>query len=196
MEAVNTSEILVNFYQITWHYNSEDSCLYSGTDWHCPRFTHLLTFCTHKITHGCLQLNYSPWQGIWLLPIGKIIYHHFVTVDHRNVIVHSFSYEIWPSLGSTTAIHNSSWWKPLAKAFSCHSAVVWDISVLNSPIQSSVVTFYHLANASFTWATLLGCEIYLATLLNSALHYMTQPELAEEQMDTVSANPTLPTPVI
>jgi hypothetical protein len=28
MEAVRTSEMLVNFYQTTWHYNPEDSHLY------------------------------------------------------------------------------------------------------------------------------------------------------------------------
>jgi hypothetical protein len=27
MEAANTSEMLVNFYQTTWHYNPEDSHL-------------------------------------------------------------------------------------------------------------------------------------------------------------------------
>jgi hypothetical protein len=27
MEAAKTSEMLVNFNQITWHYNPEDSCL-------------------------------------------------------------------------------------------------------------------------------------------------------------------------
>jgi hypothetical protein len=30
MEAASTSEMLVNFYQTTWHYNPEDSHFHDG----------------------------------------------------------------------------------------------------------------------------------------------------------------------
>jgi hypothetical protein len=96
-----------------------------------------------------------------MLAKWHVIDSHFVTVNCGNTIVHSFSYEVWPSLGNTTAYHNSSWGQPSAKAFSCCLAVIQYVFILSSSVQWSVVTSHHLANVSLAWATSLGCKMYL-----------------------------------
>jgi hypothetical protein len=55
--------------------------------------------------------------------------------------------------------------------------------------QFSVVTFYRLANASLAWTISLGCKIYSATLVSSALYRVTRPRSTRIQ----SSHPTLPT---
>jgi hypothetical protein len=92
------------------------------------------------------------------------------------VVVHSFPYEAWPSLGHKTANHNGG----VGTAFS-RLAAVRDICI--GAVQCCHV--HRLAIASLAWTTSLGWKIYLATLVSSALNHVTKPKPAEKHTNAV-----------
>jgi hypothetical protein len=59
---------------------------------------------------------------------------YVVSVTYINTIIYSFSYEAWPSLGHTTANHNSG--VGTAKALSCSVVAVRDIRIASSSVLS------------------------------------------------------------
>jgi hypothetical protein len=86
--------------------------------------------------------------------------------NQEYTMVHSFSYEAWPSLGYKTANRNSG--VGTAEVFSCSLAAVWDIASWG--VQCiAVVMFYHSDIASLAWTISLSCKVYLATLVSLAL---------------------------
>jgi hypothetical protein len=117
---------------------------------------------------------FSPRQGASWEGEGLQIRREENTLDkqyNRN-IPRFFSYEAWPSLGHSTANHNSR-------------------DVVSE--QFSVVTFYRLAIASLAWSTSLGCKICTWELLWARLCSEWPDRNWPRSTRIQSAHPTLPT---
>jgi hypothetical protein len=82
MQAVSTSEMLVNLYQITWCYISEDSYLHIITDQHLTKCVCSVGF-KFLFTITTLQINYR-----FIQTVDCMEWHIFAKLKHACSILH------------------------------------------------------------------------------------------------------------